>query len=416
LNTTRITDNASTDTSPQINADGTVVWMGDDGSDSEIFLYDGSSTTQLTNNEYNDAAPQINGNGHVVWYGSDGSDTEVFLYDGSTTIQLTSNSYDEWGPQINNNGCVVWWGSNGSDYEIFLFDGLSTTQLTDNAFDDWYPRINDRGHVVWMGYDGSDYEIFLYKGSTTRQLTDNAYDEFHVEVNKNGYVVWQGFDGSDDEIFIWDGLNTTRITDNASTDTSPRINADGTVVWMSYTDSDEEIFHASPSLFIDRIGNKRCGPAEKISIVGTGFGNTQDASVIHFAKRTLDATSPRVKYWSDTKIRVRVPKYKCPWFKGAFRRVKVWVTVAGEDSNPKRIKVNRPAGCESCTENADCEPGQYCAKPLGSCETSGDCTPLAENCSMIWDPVCGCDGNTYSNSCTPALWGVNVAYEGECLP
>jgi hypothetical protein len=354
------------------------------------------TATQITNNIYNDQTPEINNNGYVVWRGYDGLDDEIFLYDGTATTQITNNSYHDWRPQINNNGYVVWYGGDPpSDNEIFLYDGTATTQITNNSYDDWHPRINDGGHVVWMGYDGSDYEIFLYDGSTTRQLTDNSYEEFQVEVNENGYVVWQGFDGSDSEMFIWDGLSTTQITDNASTDTSPRINDGGHVVWMRYTDSDEEIFLASPLPVIDRIGNRRCGPAEKIRIVGTGFGNTQDASVIHFAKRTLDATSPKVKYWSDTKIRVRVPKYKCPWFKGAdFRRVKVWVTVAGEDSNPKRIKVNRPAGCESCTENADCEPGQYCAKPLGSCETSGDCTP----------------------SCTAASWGVNVAYEGECLP
>jgi uncharacterized protein YodC (DUF2158 family) len=68
--------------------------------------------------------------------------------------------------------------------------------------------------------------------------------------------------------------------------------------------------------------------------------------VIHFAKSTLDSTSPKIKYWSDTKIRVRVPKYKCHWFKGKdFRRVKVWVTVAGVDGNEKRLPVFKPDTC-----------------------------------------------------------------------
>ena len=78
--------------------------MGYDGSDYEIFLYDGTSTTQLTDNDYDDDCPQINDNGYVVWRDDDGSDYEIFLYDGTSTTQLTNNDYDDYSPQINNNG------------------------------------------------------------------------------------------------------------------------------------------------------------------------------------------------------------------------------------------------------------------------------------------------------------------------
>lgn len=35
-------------------------------------------------------------------------------------------------------------------------------------------------------------------------------------------------------------------------------------------------------------------------------------------------------------------------------------------------------------------------------------------CWEIWQPVCGCDGRTYSNSCWAAISGVQVIYQGEC--
>ena len=51
-------------------------------------------TTQLTNNSYDDGSPQINANGYVVWNGWDGTDYEIFIHDGTTITQLTNNSSD----------------------------------------------------------------------------------------------------------------------------------------------------------------------------------------------------------------------------------------------------------------------------------------------------------------------------------
>jgi predicted phage tail protein len=37
-----------------------------------------------------------------------------------------------------------------------------------------------------------------------------------------------------------------------------------------------------------------------------------------------------------------------------------------------------------------------------------------EACITLWDPVCGADGKTYSNSCFAKVAGVEITYEGEC--
>ncbi|MCK4625524.1 MAG: PEP-CTERM sorting domain-containing protein [Phycisphaerae bacterium] len=116
------------------------------------------TVTQLTSNDYNDGNPHVSGS-NVVWYGDNGNDSEIFFYDGTSTTQLTNNSCCEYTSDVSGSN-AVWYGWDGNDYEIFLWDGTEIIQLTDNDYDDKDPQI-DGDVIVWYGYDGGDNEIFM---------------------------------------------------------------------------------------------------------------------------------------------------------------------------------------------------------------------------------------------------------------
>lgn len=68
-----------------------------------------------------------------------------------------------------------------------------------------------------------------------------------------------------------------------------------------------------------------------------------------------------------------------------------------------------------CVNNTDCLIDEYCKKIDNECEDTGKCAPRPHECPDSWEPVCGCDGLIYENSCKAVLKGVNIDYYGECI-
>lgn len=64
-----------------------------------------------------------------------------------------------------------------------------------------------------------------------------------------------------------------------------------------------------------------------------------------------------------------------------------------------------------------CASGEFCKAGAGACDTAtvaGVCTAIPDACIEVFDPVCGCDGETYSNECFADMAAVSVAREGSC--
>ncbi len=47
-------------------------------------------------------------------------------------------------------------------------------------------------------------------------------------------------------------------------------------------------------------------------------------------------------------------------------------------------------------------------------DDAGTCQRTPEVCTQQYEPVCGCDGTTYGNSCVAAMAGAKIDKSGEC--
>lgn len=56
------------------------------------------------------------------------------------------------------------------------------------------------------------------------------------------------------------------------------------------------------------------------------------------------------------------------------------------------------------------EPEAQC----GAADQMGICRTVSPMCTREYRPVCGCDGETYSNACVANAAGVSVAAMGAC--
>jgi len=231
---------------PLISGNNNVVWGVSDGTDNEIYFYNGTTkvTTQITNNSVDDIDYQIDGN-RVVWRQFDtvNSDYEIWLYDATpatpTITRLTNNDNSDYGPSIA--GTSIAW--NGYDnptgsWRMFFYNvtTATTTTVAHNSIQPGTIPFVSGSNIAWIGTDlvGGDQDIFRWNGSTVTNISNNALVDSDVQISGNN-LVWRSYNstvGDDWEIYFFNGTTVTQLTNNIYNESAPQISGSN-VTWES---------------------------------------------------------------------------------------------------------------------------------------------------------------------------------------
>ncbi len=96
------------------------------------------------------------------------------------------------------------------------------------------------------------------------------------------------------------------------------------------------------------------------------------------------------------------------------------IAIPGADCFGSFIHVSAspvPEICGTITGIPCQDADEFCRFPDGTCDWAdhdGACTEIPIHCPLFWDPVCGCDGVTYSNGCWSDMNQVSVDHDGMC--
>lgn len=204
------------------------VWDKNGTGRNYIYLWDGSSRRTITDYptgsfggefgyppSYHSLEVSLD-NGQMAWAAWDGTDYEIFFWDGNSIRQITDNSVDDYEAQLSN-GQIAWTAYEGlvpkpvnwtSYVDVFFWDGNVIHNISDR------PGIPDEdahlmnGQIAWSGYNNSTYkrDIYFWDGQDVKLINALDGQDYEPQIDNSGnFITWVNEKNSQYTIYVWDG-------------------------------------------------------------------------------------------------------------------------------------------------------------------------------------------------------------------
>ena len=206
-------------------------WGGQDCDDSDSQVLPERNIVDLTQGAVSTPSRPDLHNGHVTWAASDGTDSEVFLFDGRYVLQLTANDVPDVMPRVHD-GTIAW--QTGSEDSSFIqaYDG-KTLGPVQGSTGGILPQVWG-SRVAWIVPADTGYDIRLFDRATgqltTVTQTPASSPEFVLHAARIAWTV-KGFDS---DVVTYDALTGKTDVFGAKLlqDTAPVLHGDY-LAWLS---------------------------------------------------------------------------------------------------------------------------------------------------------------------------------------
>lgn len=223
-----ITQGAVAVQSPPDMHQGKLVFTAFDGSDDELFYFDGRVLIRLTDDALPDSKARIH-DGYVVWRKGIGPASEIWWFDGNALVAIPGSvggdSPQVWGPFIS------WTRPSGSNSELLLWKSGQTSPLTVSSSPIYTDSISLRfGDLTWAN-KVADSQIFvrdLASGATREMGAVVASDRYPQPYGE--FVAWLSNQGGWD-VRMGDAQGHWPITDDLVDDLGLR-HWNGVLAWV----------------------------------------------------------------------------------------------------------------------------------------------------------------------------------------
>jgi len=346
-----------------------------------------------------DSSPAIGDDG-TVYVGSTDGKMYAIKPDGNLKWQYRTFAGIYSSPVIASDG-TVYVGS--YDYNLYAFKSDGTLKWTFKTGSGIHssPAIASDGTIYVGSFDNKVYAI-KPDGNQKWVFQTSFYVYSSPAVGADGTIYigggWWKEGKSDGKLYAIgpDGTQKWIYQTDADIYSSPAIGSDGTIYIGS---NDSRVYAVRPDGSL-KWSHKTGGPVHSSPAIGADgliYIGSDDNMV--YALNAQDG-SPKWSYQTGDDM------YSSP--------------AIGADG---AVYIASRDGCvyaflsRSCMDNSQCSASEYCQREAGKCNVpeEGVCTSLPTECPNIYEPVCGCNGMNYTNSCYAAEHGVNVNYQGACV-